>query len=198
MSKKIGKLLILHGSSSSGKTEIAKELLSIQEDYTHEHLHRFVNDSAKRYKKNTLNIIKHMELAATHNTFTESLFLPIKKDARYLWDQAIEKMKRNLIAKLRRGECIIFEGILQTHGTCENFFKALTHHHVILIKVHAPFESIEKKEQSRNNRINGWAKTHYFTMHKNKQYDFVVDTGKHSAKECAKQIKNWIDTCPQQ
>lgn len=193
MSKKTGKLIILHGSSSSGKTEIANELLLILKNYEHEHLHRFVNNISKQYKINTKNIIIHMEHAAKHKTFTKKLFLPIKNDAKLIWNETIEKMKRNIVSKLRLGKNIIFEGILQTQETNEIFFKAFKAYNVILVKVDTPFEKVEQKEQARKNRINGWAKTHYFTMHKDKQYDLVVNTSKNSAKECAEQIKTWIE-----
>lgn len=61
-----------------------------------------------------------------------------------------------------------------------------------LVGVCCPLEVLEKREHKRKNRTLGQARAQYELVHKHEIYDLEVDTSEFEPKECAEQIKQYI------
>ena len=58
----------------------------------------------------------------------------------------------------------------------EEWKKALKNYHVIYVGVITPLEVLEKREKERGNRLLGSARSQYFKVHENVQYDLEINT----------------------
>lgn len=60
------------------------------------------------------------------------------------------------------------------------------------VKVNLPLETLEEREIARGTSPKGHGRSHYDTVHWNIQYDLEVDSSENSASEIAKHIKEQI------
>jgi len=64
------------------------------------------------------------------------------------------------------------------------------------VAVRCPLEELLRREGSRGDRSTGTAAAQYDVIHAHGDYDIEVDTGAHTADECARQIAEEIARLP--
>ena len=162
-----GKIIFLNGTSSSGKTSIAKALQQVlDEPYLHFGVDDFIMMLPDRYFCDD----KQEEL---------SMLIP----------QAISGTHRCIAASASAGNNIVVDHVLEQRPWLEECVDTLTDFSVLFVGIRCPLEELERRERGRNRRP-GLAKWQFDHVHAHGVYDVEVDTSVHSAMQCALQIKD--------
>lgn len=180
-----GRIVLLNGVSSSGKTTIAKNLQEIMDSpYLIMGLDKFYNLYTESFpaKYNPPPLPKNASIEKYH-----------KCEIR---NRRSETFHHFIAAFSIAGNDIIVDTVFDTKQILEHGLKVLHDFPVLLVGVKCPLEELERREKTRENRKQGLAKIQYNKVHTYTIYDLEVDTSKQSPFECAKEIKKVIETIP--
>ena len=167
------KIILLNGTSSSGKTSIVKALqTALDEPYLDAGLDRFIWMLPKRY----------LERPLWDDVLGQS------SQAGVMGHQLISGMHRAILALSKSGNNVIADHVLVEPGWLEECINLFGELQAYLIGVRCPLEVLEQREESRRDRTLGQAKLQYEVVHAHTMYDLEVDTSISSPKECAQQI----------
>jgi chloramphenicol 3-O phosphotransferase len=161
-----GKIIVLNGVSSSGKSSLVKELTKLLPD--------FFAFSIDDYDL----VIEKME-----DRENERL-IPIETEYFYY---------KNAAMFSDRGVNLILDQIIHDSITLKNYQEALNGYPVLFVGVHCPVDELLHREQSRGDRRTGLAVSQLEYVHKHETYDIEVNTHNQSLSECAKQIAGRLE-----
>ncbi len=174
-----GKIIILNGTSSSGKTCIVRVLQNIlEEPYLEAGIDKFIWMMPPRYLErplwdDVLGLADHAGEAG--HTLVAGMH------------QAIEALSRT-------GNNVIADHVLVEPAWLRDISDRLYELPAYLIGVRCPLEVLENREKQRKNRTLGQARLQYDLVHIPGIYDLEVDTSRFTPEECAAQIKTRIDS----
>lgn len=169
-----GTIIILNGTSSSGKTSILRALQDIlEEPYLDAGIDKFI------------------------------WMLPHRYLDRPLWDQVLGRatyagptghtlmtgMHQAIAVLSRAGNNVVADHVLVEPGwlcECVRLFSGLP---AFLVGVRCPLEVLEQRERARQNRTLGQARAQFGIVHAHGTYDVEVNTSLYSPEACALQIK---------
>jgi chloramphenicol 3-O phosphotransferase len=167
-----GRVIVLNGPSSSGKTTLARGLMASLSDH---HL--------------------HLSLDSFRNMEPEKYW---EVDKEIMW-RRVGALCRAINASVstysRHGQAIILDHVLSDEAW-HYMLEDLTGLPVLIVGVVCPLEELTKREEMRSDRKNGLAKSQYKTIHADRDYDFVVDTSSLPANECVRVVHEWLKTSP--
>ena len=167
-----GRIIFLNGTSSSGKSSIARELLDILDDavFFHMAVDAF---NAMRTKR---------ELAA------EEL------------DAALRRTRtgfhRSIAAMAEVGNDIVVDHVLSEPWRLIDCLTVLRPEDVLFVGVHCPPDELARRELSRGDRPPGLAAFQYDLVHGHGDYDLECDTSVAGPRECAQRIKEFLPGRP--
>ncbi len=172
-----GKIVILNGASSSGKTCILKELQDLlEEPYLNAGIDKFIWMLPSRY-----------------------LDRPLWDDVLGLADHAgkagqtlFSGMHHAIAALAWSGNNILADHVLVEEAwlrECAQLFAGLP---AYLIGVRCPLEVLEERERQRKDRTLGQARLQHELVHAHGQYDLEVDTSLLDSQQCALRIRERI------
>jgi chloramphenicol 3-O phosphotransferase len=173
-----GKIIILNGTSSSGKTCLVRVLQNIlDEPYLEAGIDKFIWMLPPRYLErplwdDVLGLADHAGEAG--HTLVAGMH------------QAIEALSRT-------GNNVIADHVLVEPGWLGDIACRLYELPAYFIGVRCPLEVLENRERQRKNRTLGQARLQYDLVHIPGIYDLEVDTSRFSPEKCAVQIKSFID-----
>ncbi|MEW2514520.1 AAA family ATPase [Streptomyces sp. NPDC046870] len=167
-----GQIIFLNGTSSSGKSSIARELLDILDDGVYFHL-AVDAFNAMRSKR---------ELEA------EEL------------DAALRRTRmgfhRSIAAMAQAGNDIVVDHVLSEPWRLLDCLTVLRPEDVLFVGVRCPLDELARREQARGDRPSGLAKHQYGLVHRHGDYDLECDTSTMSPRECAQRIKQFLPQLP--
>ncbi|WP_053367873.1 chloramphenicol phosphotransferase CPT family protein [Bacillus sp. FJAT-27245] len=172
-----GKIIFLNGASSSGKTSLANELVSILEepyiylsaDQIGEFLESFISEGYNPYDEKMIKA-----------------FYMIRPSMMALFHHFIK-----FLAMIEKN--VIVDHIVLLPAWLKEFCELLSDYSVYFIGVHCSLEELERRELARGNRKIGSAKAQLEQVHKHIIYDYEVDTSNASSRECALMIKEYLN-----
>lgn len=177
-----GKIIILNGTSSAGKSSIAKELCKIMDGDYKIVSGDDINDAFKQM-------------------FIQQFPFILEADPKKLelGSKALEPGVMSLINSTVQclsimGNNLIIDLVFAEEEWLQLCIDALSNYSVIFVGVHCSIDELQRREIARGNRNIGSAKSLYTKAHTNKIYDFEVDTTNQTSEECASQLKNYIQT----
>ena len=168
-----GTIVVINGTSSSGKTSIVRALQErLEPPYLDMGVDRFIFMLPKRY----LN--------------------------RPLWDDVLGKadhaggtgfalfsgMHHAIAAAARSGLNVLADHVLVEKQWAEECAKLFADLEAYLIGIQCPLEVLEERERSRKDRTLGQARVQYPVIHKYARYDLEVDTSVLTVEQCAERI----------
>ncbi|MGW0931839.1 chloramphenicol phosphotransferase CPT family protein [Streptomyces sp. NPDC002644] len=160
-----GRIIFLNGTSSSGKSSIARELLDILEDGVYFHL-AVDSFNAMRTKR---------ELGA------EEL------------DAALRRTRmgfhRSIAAMAEVGNDLVVDHVLSEPWRLLDCLAVLPPEDVLFVGVRCPLDELVRREQARGDRPPGLAAYQYDLVHAHGDYDLECDTGTATPRACAQRIK---------
>ena len=173
-----GKVIILNGASSSGKTSILAKLQgSFEEPYLNAGIDKFIWMLPKRYLDRPL-WDDVLGLATEPGAMGNRLFSSMHKVIQLL---SLEGL--NVIADHVRVEPAWVKECAQLLAPLPAYF----------VGVHCPLEVLIQREADRKDRTLGQAEAQYPLVHKDLIYDLVVDTSLMGIEDCAFEIKRYIN-----
>ncbi|MGN5381221.1 chloramphenicol phosphotransferase [Streptomyces sp. MUSC 14] len=167
-----GRIIFLNGTSSSGKSSIARELLDILDDGVYFHL-AVDGFNAMRTKR---------ELGAAD------------------LDAALRRTRmgfhRSIAAMAEAGNDIVVDHVLSEPWRLLDCLTVLRPDDVLFVGVHCPLDELGRRELSRGDRPSGLAAHQYDLVHGHGDYDLECDTSAASPRECAQRIKEFLPHRP--
>jgi len=165
-----GKVILLHGASSSGKSSIARAVQAkIEEPFWH-------------------ISIDHLR---------EARVLPVDRLRRgdFKWanmrEAFFDGFDHSLAAYVGSGNNLIVEHIFETKVWLERAVRVLGGHDVFFVGIHCPLEELERREKARGDRSIGDARRDFLTIHQHCIYDAELDSLLPPEENADKLISLW-------
>lgn len=174
-----GKIIIINGTSSSGKTSIVRALQDmLEEPYIEAGIDKFIWMLPHRYLDRPL----------------WDDILGLANQAGELGNQLVIGMHRTAEVLSNTGMNVIIDHVLVEETWWQDCIVRFSELPAYLIGVRCPLEILEGREKARKNRTLGQARLQYDIVHGKGLYDLEVDTSILSAEECARTIKERINS----
>ncbi len=162
-----GRIIFLNGTSSSGKSTLAKALREILPEPFCYYASDQLADAGFRVLKRGM----HHGMRGEHNRFFDGFH-------------------RSIAAFAGAGNDLIVEHIVEEKSWSDEIRKLTAHLDVFWIGVHAPIEDLERRERERGDRTPGEARFHLKT-HAHCNYDLEVDTHEPTDQVAARIADAW-------
>ena len=182
MPSKKGKIIMLNGASSSGKTATAKELQKSLRNYEYFPIDKYSSNWVKR----------HPEIIQRLQEETERLGPNSWKIREELEDKIVLGYQKSLKEKAQSGTNLIADYVLWKQQLSKNCVELLKPYNILFVGVNCPNNILKKREKERKNRLSGLAIKQALTVHKGKRYDIQLQTDKMNPQECANTILKYI------
>jgi chloramphenicol 3-O phosphotransferase len=166
---KNAQIIFLNGTSSSGKTSIAKAL---QEKLTDPYMHISVDNFFHFLPERFLNPTSLEEIDRLGN----------------LIPNVISGFHKCIAALATAGNYLIVDHVLQEQDWLKKCVESLEELDVLFVGVKCPLEIAERREKERGNRNIGTARYQIDRVHAHDQYDIVVNTSILTIEACASEI----------
>ncbi|MEV5608867.1 AAA family ATPase [Streptomyces sp. NPDC052225] len=167
-----GRIIFLNGTSSSGKSSIARELLDVLDDGVHFHL----------------------AVDAFGAMRTKRELEPDELDAALRCTR--EGFHRSVAAMAEVGNDLVVDYVLSEPWRLRDCLAVLHPEDVVFVGVHCPLEELERRERSRGDRPAGLAALQFGLVHRHGDYDLEIDTGALDPRACAERIKAFLPRRP--
>ena len=164
MEQNNGKIILLNGTSSSGKSSLAKQLqIDLDEIYLHLQIDVFLQQLPVKAKFTLEGLGKLMD-----------------------------GFNYSCSAIARSGNNVIVDTVLQEPGWVKPCIKAYIGLEVVAVAVKCQLDLLEKREIERGDRHRGIARYQYDRVHQIMKYDLEVDTSYNSKESCSSIICEFI------
>jgi len=168
-----GSIVVLNGTSSSGKTSLGKALQALApQEYLHVQLNAYRDMEPVGYFSRERSETWPMRVAAL-----------------------CRAMHSTVIEFSDHGQNVIFDHVLSPdawHYLLEDF----QGRRPLLIRVHCEVEELLRREQARGDREHGLAQSQAERIHEDREYDLSIDTSHSSPSECAATLLHWLQQNP--
>ncbi|MGW1538379.1 chloramphenicol phosphotransferase CPT family protein [Streptomyces aureus] len=163
-----GRIIFLNGTSSSGKSSIARELLDVLDDGVF--FHMAVDGFGAMRTGRPLG--------------AEELDLALRRTRM--------GFHRSIAAMAEVGNDVVVDHVLSEHWRLLDCLSVLRAEDVLFVGVHCPLEELVRREQVRGDRPSGLAAQQYAVVHRHGDYDLECDTGTSTPRECAERIREFL------
>jgi chloramphenicol 3-O phosphotransferase len=186
-----GNIILLNGTSSSGKTTIAKALQHCMNDPYYlqgmDMLQPGFPPGVLRYRDETsIDTVEGWDIV-----FHEDRLMEVHPGAGAI--RFITGMYRSFAAFASAGNHLIVDDVIYHREIFRAVVRELHDANVLFVGVFLPLEVAEQRERDRGNRALGGARTFYHGVHLHGLYDLVIDSSTASSEECAQQIQKAIE-----
>lgn len=191
-----GTVIILNGPSGAGKTSIQKEFqyLMMPNLWVKTGIDSLfdapmptitMENMAFWQSPNPIRWVQTSQDAQGNNVITLFVGEQGEKVA-YAMNSAIADYARN-------GCNVIVDYIAYKQEWLDDLRKKLAGIKAYYVAVDISLEVLEQREAARGTSPKGHARSHYFDVYGNRSYDLTVNSGTHSAKEIAQQLKELVE-----
>jgi chloramphenicol 3-O phosphotransferase len=153
-----GKVVLISGTSSSGKSTLAKGL-----------------------QKRLIDPFLHMQL----DSYIE--MLP-RTDDWEMFQRMVRGLNRSIAVMSEEGNNLIVDHVLVDNAWLSQLLALLRERYVLFVGLHCPLDELERRERERDVRRQGFARQQCENIHKGKLYDLELDTSVLSAEECVERV----------
>ena len=173
-----GKIILLNGASSSGKTTLLKALQALMDEpYLDAGIDKFIWMLPERYLNRPL--------------WDEVLGLATEAGA---WGhRLVAGMHRAIAALSENGNNVIADHVLVDPRWVKELAEFLSDLPAYLVGIRCPLKVLEAREEKREDRTLGQARAQHALVHAHGTYDLEVDTSRLSVQDCALKIKKLVE-----
>ena len=190
-----GRIILLNGASSAGKTTLAITLQQLlPEPWHHIALDQFRDGIAGRYRG--LNSPEGTPGARGLNVVPTRLNGEMVTEVRFgdLGKQMLRGMRRAIAAFAREGNNVIIDDLMFEPGFLHDYLEVLTEFDVLFVGVRCSLTVTNEREAQRPGRFPGTATSHFDRVHSDSVYDIEVDTSEKTPYACAREIVARLDS----
>ncbi len=176
-----GRIIVLNGVGSVGKTSAAKALQKLaQQPFLHVQGDAFLDMIAPQMWGDPQGII--------FRQFEKDGVPSIEIKMGSSLDCLMEGMRNSIAALARAGNnCIVDDVILSPAGQ-QSYLNACVGIQLQFVALHAPLAILEQRELERGDRLIGLSRWQYERVHEGIKYDFEIDTSVDNTKTIAQAI----------
>lgn len=178
-------IILLNGTSSAGKTSIARELQRrLPEPHLHVGIDHFFAMLPPRYLGNAPPAdegFRWIPPAAGSDAGTRIEIGPVGH-------RLIAGYHRAVAALAAAGSHLIVDDVLLDPSWLRDWVDVLAPFRVLFVGVRCPLPEVERRERERGDRAPGQARGHFELVHTHGSYDVEVDTSRASPADCATHI----------
>jgi chloramphenicol 3-O phosphotransferase len=156
----VGHVIILNGTSSSGKSSIANSLQ-----------HKFSGPIR------TVSLDWFQSIYTWGKYRGDSLAVAI--------DACMDEFHRCIAVISSGSDLVVVDHVFESHQWYCSLVSLLQPKDVLMVGVHCPLNVLKLRETARGDRKIGLAEKQYNIVHQDKKYNISVDTSRFSADECA-------------
>ena len=153
-----GKIILISGTSSSGKSTLAKGL-----------------------QRSLADPFLHMQL----DSYIE--MLP-RTDDWEMFQRMVKGLNRSIAVMAEEGNNLIVDHVLIDNAWLKQLLELLRDHYVLFVGLVCPLDELERREGERDARRQGFARQQYENIHKGKTYDLELDTSILNAERCVERV----------
>ncbi|SEO02819.1 chloramphenicol phosphotransferase CPT family protein [Actinacidiphila rubida] len=164
-----GRIIFLNGTSSSGKSAIARELLAILDGDPWFHL-----------------AVDGIGALRARREVAPDALDGILRRTRMGYHRAVAGMAA-------AGNDLVMDHVLSEPWRLADCLDVLAAFDVFLVGVHCPLPELERRERERGDRPPGLAAHQYARVHAHGVYDVECDSGADSPRACAERIKAHVE-----
>jgi chloramphenicol 3-O phosphotransferase len=165
-----GQVILLNGTSSSGKSSIARQLL-VDLDRPFFHMGADMIGAMRSESR-------------THELDAASLDLVLGR-TRAGYHRAVAGMAH-------AGNDVIMDHVLSEPWRLRDCLEVFAGVDVVFVGVHCPIDELRRREERRGDRRPGLAAAQIGLVHAHGSYDLEVDTGVEGITECAARISSFV------
>jgi chloramphenicol 3-O phosphotransferase len=195
MTAATGQIVILNGTSSSGKSSIAKELQSILTGYT---LHTGIDHFIQMVPGEFLVFSDGTNPAAVDGLLWVTADAGKRVTEFRLGPKAVqlkEGMYRSVKAIASTGFNVIVDDVIMDERVLKMICQLMAGK-AYFVGIHCPKEEAIRRETERGDRFPGLVETQFDVVHKHGLYDLECNTLTYSAPECASFIQQMLIAVP--
>ena len=184
-----GQVILLNGSSSAGKTTLARMLQQLlPEPYQLISLDQYRDGLPARYRG--LNSPAGTPGARGLNV------VPVDRGGQRVTAirfgdvgrRMLRGMRRSVATFAREGGNVIVDDLLLEQAFLRDYLDALRGLPVTFVGVRCPLDVVNAREAARPGRFPGTAESHFHDVHAHGIYDVEVDTGSVAPRACAERV----------
>jgi chloramphenicol 3-O phosphotransferase len=174
-----GRVILLNGTSSSGKTTIA---MALQEKLLPPFMYVSIDNFFHLYPEKLLNPTTQEEVEII------SALVP----------SVISGMQRCVAALAQSGNNVLVDHVLQEEKWLKECVDTWTGLEVFFVGVKCPLEITEKREKERGDRTIGTARYQFKRVHAHHLYDIELDTSLLTVQECVTRVIDLLQNKPEE
>lgn len=188
-----GRIIFLNGSSSAGKTTLAKVLQDrLNDPWFHIALDQFRDGMPGRYRG--MNAPEgtpgHMGMNVVPAQCGDTVVTEVVLGE--VGQSMLRGMHKAISAFATAGNNVIIDDLIMQPETLEHYVSVLAHHWVLFAGIRCPLAVVNQRETTRPGRFPGTAQSHYDKVHAHECYDIEVDTSVASPVACADKIITYL------
>lgn len=194
---KTGKIILLNGSSSAGKTTIARMMQQLyREPWQHIALDQFRDGMSDRFRG--LNSPPGDSGARGLNV------VPVERDGDRVTEirfgdvgrRVLRGMRRSIATFAREGNHVIVDDLMFEKSFLLDYLDVLRGLDVTFAGIRCDLAVVNAREATRPGRFPGTATSHFHTVHAHCIYDVEVDTTDSTPRQCAQRIMRAAERPP--
>jgi len=174
-----GHVIFLNGTSSSGKTTIARAL---QEKLTEPYMYVSIDNYFHMYP--------------------ERFLLPASRAQAMVLERlvpaVVSGLHRSVAALAQAGNNVLVDHLLQDDGSLEECVENWAGLDVLFVGVKCPLKIAEQREKKRGDRTIGAARSQFERVHAHDLYDLEIDTSRLNVNECVTKIIELVNDKPKE
>lgn len=187
-------IILLNGASSAGKSSIVKELQSVLDNlFLGMGMDKFMSMVPANYQGLGKNAAQMWSWEKSSDDQGE--LMTIKVGSR--GNSYILGMYECVKIMATRGFNIIIDDVCLDVELLKKIALELRQFTTYFIGITCQLTVLEKRERLRGNRLINSARGQHTIVHHSYKYDIIVDTTETSARDCALQIKTFIEQNPE-
>jgi len=97
-------------------------------------------------------------------------------------------LNRSIAVMADEDNNLIVDHVLIENAWLKQLLELLREHYVLFVGLKCPLDELERREQQRDARRQGFARQQFENIHKGKVYDLELDTSILSAERCVERV----------
>lgn len=176
-----GRILLLNGAGSVGKSSIARALQAITtEPFLHVEMDAFLNMMPEHlFDRPEGFVFEELE---------EDGFPVVEIATGPVGEKCMAGMRCAIAAMAAQGNNLIVDDVMLDDAAA-HYREVLHGFEVSWVGIFAPLEVLEERELERGDRLIGLARWQFDRVHRNIRYDLKIDASRSTPMECAVAIK---------
>lgn len=110
-----------------------------------------------------------------------------------MFQRMVRGLNRSVAVMSEEGNNLIVDHVLIDNAWLEQLLELFRERYVLFVGLDCPLDVLERREQGRDARRQGFARQQFDDIHANKIYDLKLDTSVLSAEECVKRVLEFYD-----